>query len=225
MNRQEGVVPILIVILIVLAVSGYLIYNNYLNNRTKVVSPLATTNPIPAPTGANVSSESTGSALSPAPTGAGETANWKTYTNSALGFSFSYPKELNYIYDQFGFNHPDNPEGNLLLQNYDGSKLSKDDSANFQMEVDAYKNTDQATLEKYVKDPNKVWNINNAQTFTSLILGNEPALKGQAIQKNEKVPTLWVAHKGYILTIHSETPNSQNASWFNQILSTFKFTQ
>ena len=153
------------------------------------------------------------------------TANWKTYTNKALGFSFSYPQELSYLYDQFGFNHPDNPEGNLLLQNYDGSKPRKNQAIDFQMVVEAYKSSDRVTLDKYVKDPNKVWNQSGVQTFTDIILDNEPSLKGLAIQKNEKVPTIWISHKGYILTIYLETPKSTNASLFDQILSTFKFTQ
>lgn len=151
-------------------------------------------------------------------------SDWKTYSNSSLGFSFSYPMILDHLYDQFGFNHPDNPEGNLLLQNYDGSKPRQDQSTDFQMVVEAYKNSDQVTLDKYVKDPNKAWNQSGVQTFANITLGNEPALKGLAIQKNEKVPAIWVSRKEYILTIYLETPKSTNASLFDQILLTFKFT-
>lgn len=153
-----------------------------------------------------------------------EQKNWKIYSNSALGFSFSYPTELNYIYDQFGFNHPDNPEGNLLLQNYDGSNPRKYQSTDFQMVIEAYKNSEQIGLDLYVKDPNKVWNQGGIQTFKSTTVGDLAALKGATVQKYEKTPTLWVSNKGFILTIYLGTPKSENADLFDKILETFKFS-
>ena len=75
MKAQKGLAPILIVILIALAVGGYLVYQN----QSKSVSPVKTD-------------------TSPAPTGATETANpdsiganWKTYTNTQHGYSLKYP--------------------------------------------------------------------------------------------------------------------------------------
>lgn len=199
--EQKGLAPILVVLIIALGIGGYLIYSGKINLNQKY-SPQQTTQ---------------------TPTASDQTANWKTYTNSSLGFSFSYPKELSYLYDQFGFNHPDNPEGNLLLQNYDGSKSTKGDSSNFQFQIEAYKNSDQVSLDNYIKNPNKVWNMNNPQTFTSIMLGDRQAYKGQSIQKNEKVPAVWVMNNSYIFTITLSTPNSKNAVWFDKILSTFKF--
>ncbi|MDP3973913.1 MAG: hypothetical protein Q8P92_03710 [Candidatus Daviesbacteria bacterium] len=192
----------LVVLVLVVGAGGYFLYQKQVNKPvTTPQTSQVTPSPIPD-----------------------ETANWKTYSNSSLGFSFSYPMILDHLYDQFGFNHPDNPEGNLLLQNFDGSKPRQDQPTDFQMVVEAYKNSDQVTLDKYVKDPNKVWNQSGVQIFADITLGNEPALKGLAIQKNEKVPTIWVSHKGYVLTIYLETPKSTNASLFDQILSTFKFS-
>ena len=72
--KQKGLAPILIVLLIATAISGYLIYQN---QSAKPTSPVTTV-------------------ASPAPTAAAETANpdsiganWKTYT--ASDFSFKYP--------------------------------------------------------------------------------------------------------------------------------------
>lgn len=195
---QKGLAPIVIILLIAAGVGGYLIYSGKINLPQKQTLETKTSE-------------------------VNETTDWKTYSNSSLGFSFSYPKQLDYLYDQFGFNHPDNPEGNLLLQNYDGANSAQQDPANFQLVISAYKNVDKVALETFVKDPAKVWNINNTQTFTPFMLHNKPAYKGKSIQKNEKVPTVWVVNNGYILTIYLETPESRNAAWFDEILPTFKF--
>ena len=82
---QKGYIPILIVILIaVLAVGGYFAYSSLRANPAKPASvaispsPASVSNPTPKP-------ESTSSAVNPAPNGAWETANWKTYTNIKYG--------------------------------------------------------------------------------------------------------------------------------------------
>ena len=68
MNRQKGLAPILIVILIALAIGGYLIYQK----QFKVVPALQQT-------------------VQPSPVD--ETANWKTYTSSSYSFSLKYPND------------------------------------------------------------------------------------------------------------------------------------
>lgn len=73
MNRQKGIAPILIVIIISVAVGGYLIYSNYSNNRTKTTT-------VPQ------------QSIQPSPS-ADETTNWKTYTNKYL--TFEYPASWN----------------------------------------------------------------------------------------------------------------------------------
>ena len=70
MNKQKGLAPILIILLIAAAVGGYFIYANYLNNQTRVTQQ-------------NTKS-------SPSPTD--ETANWKTYTHNELSYSIKYPQ-------------------------------------------------------------------------------------------------------------------------------------
>lgn len=68
--KQKGFAPIIILVLIALAVVGYFGYKNYWPKlQTLVVSPTPTATDDP-------------------------TANWKTYTNTAYGFSFKYPSDL-----------------------------------------------------------------------------------------------------------------------------------
>lgn len=85
-DKQRGFVPILIVILIAILAGGYFVYSN---SQTKTSTPT----PQPSPSLSDVS---------PAPTGAAETAsteqsrsaNWKTYTNTKYGFTIKYPTNL-----------------------------------------------------------------------------------------------------------------------------------
>lgn len=75
MDRQKGLVPVLIIILIAAGISGYFVYTN---SQTKTPTP--TSQPSPSPSDA-----------SPVPTGATETANWKTYTSLTMAFELRYP--------------------------------------------------------------------------------------------------------------------------------------
>lgn len=72
---QKGLAPILIVILIAAAVGGYFIYQ-------KQIKPVVVPQQTAQPSSTNAS---------PAPTGVGEIANWKTYTNTKVGFQIKYP--------------------------------------------------------------------------------------------------------------------------------------
>lgn len=77
--KQKGFTPILIVLLVaVLGIVGYFIYTNYSNSQSKTEPVVTQTNPIPTP------AESTTST---------EMANWKTYTNTYLGYSLKYPPD------------------------------------------------------------------------------------------------------------------------------------
>lgn len=80
--KQKGLAPVVIVVLIAaLAVGGYLIYKL---PRTAVPPPTPQTTPMSSPT----------PNPSPAPADAGETTNWKTYTDSQIGYSIKYPQEI-----------------------------------------------------------------------------------------------------------------------------------
>ena len=81
---QKGLAPILIVLLIAV-IGGYLIYQN--QSAAKPYRPF----PSAAP---EIKPSSSPADASGAPTGAAETANWKTYTNTAIGIEFKLPSNL-----------------------------------------------------------------------------------------------------------------------------------
>lgn len=87
MNKQKGLAPILIVLLIALGIGGYLIYQKQAK-PVAVPQQTSESTPVPAPT-----FESTNSVASSSPNGAGEFANWKTYTNTKYGFIVNYPSD------------------------------------------------------------------------------------------------------------------------------------
>lgn len=151
-----------------------------------------------------------------------ETANWKTYTNSSLGFSFSYPLDLIYLYDQFDdFINKNTLNGNLLLQNFDGTKPRREKASDFQLVVDVNRNQQHLSLNEYIEQNNNL----NPSNLQEISINGKKAIRGIAIQKYEKVPVVWLEYKGFIFTIFLETPKSTNAQWFDKILSTFRFSQ
>lgn len=74
MNKQKGLAPILIVLLITAVVGGYLIYQKQFK---PVTVPQVAVKPSPTPVSTAIATSSA------------EAANWKTYTN--YGISFEYP--------------------------------------------------------------------------------------------------------------------------------------
>ena len=79
MNKQKGLAPILIVLLIAV-IGGYLIYQN---QSAKPYKPF----PAAAPE------------IKPSSSPVNETANWKTYTHPILKFSVKYPTNWAYVGD------------------------------------------------------------------------------------------------------------------------------
>jgi len=78
-NRQKCIAPILIVILIAVAVGGYLLYQE----QTKpVVVPQTISQSSPSPV------------VSPVASSSAEIANWKTYTNIQDGYSMKYRQDF-----------------------------------------------------------------------------------------------------------------------------------
>lgn len=69
---QKGFAPILIVLLIALAIGGYLTYQKQIKST-----------PLPQPSPSSITTSVASSS--------DETTNWKTYTNDMFNFSFKYP--------------------------------------------------------------------------------------------------------------------------------------
>lgn len=142
------------------------------------------------------------------------TANWKTYTNEDYRFSFSYPKELTYLYDHL-------KDGNILLQNFDGSSPRKELDSDFQMVITA-NDTNGKPLEDYPKQ----WETELGKLPTETIsVGGITAIKDFSGQKYQAVPTVWFSKNATTFMIQLSHPKSTNKIWFDQILSTFKFVE
>ncbi len=77
---QKGNIALLVIILVAV-VAGYWFTINYSNKRTETTPVASQTNPTPKPV------ESTSSA---------DMANWKTYTNTKIGFQIQYPSNWEY---------------------------------------------------------------------------------------------------------------------------------
>ncbi|MDP1722204.1 MAG: hypothetical protein Q8L37_03265 [Candidatus Gottesmanbacteria bacterium] len=173
-----------------------------------------TSSPTPLPDGA--------SAKEGAPTlatGADLFAQWITYTNDKHKFSFTYPQELSYLNDYLDKNTQ--IYGNLLLQNFDGSKPRKELTSDFQMGI--WLNKDDGTpLANHPKQWEKELGKLPIEYIT---VGGINAIKGFSEQKYQAVPTVWFSKNDDSYMIQLSHPNSTNKIWFDQILSTFKFTE
>lgn len=82
MNRQKGLAPILIILLIAFSIGGYLVYSGKINLNNSESTISQTTHPSPIPSSS-------------------ETANWKTYTNTKYQYSIKFPSYYNIV------NYPD----------------------------------------------------------------------------------------------------------------------
>lgn len=156
-----------------------------------------------------------------------ETASWKTYTNTEIGFSFQYPQELNYIYDDNMKDVRTRKTGQLLIQNYDDSKpVDSKDSLKIQIHLTIGKDM-VLSLEQHINNQQNLMR-EYGKTLPSLreiMVDNERAFKGGTIQKGELVPIVWFKHKEFDYTLVISPETFSNVRLLDQILSTFKFTQ
>ncbi|MBI2338656.1 hypothetical protein HYU95_05750 [Candidatus Daviesbacteria bacterium] len=113
--KQKGLAPILIMILIGVAVSGYLLYTRQAKPTPPPQNPTATQTP------QSTSASSLITNASPAPAGTGESANWKTYTDQELIENSGFYLRI--------------PSG-WIIKYRKAYKLSQDYYANFRIELD-----------------------------------------------------------------------------------------
>jgi hypothetical protein len=85
-NNSKGFAPILIILVIVaVVIVGYFVYRNYRSTTQPIIQPTASVVTLATPVQVTQST-------SPTPSDAtNSTANWKTYINSQYKFSFKYP--------------------------------------------------------------------------------------------------------------------------------------
>ena len=142
------------------------------------------------------------------------TADWKTYTNTKFGFSFKYPKDLSYIYDQSDqYSETGINNAMILLQNFDGSKPRTETEQDFQIIV-------------YIANKNGNFNLEDPQGEQSeTVINGVRVIRASTTQKWVSVPTLFFQSSPNKIAVQLSNPNSTNKTWFDQILTTFKFTE
>ena len=220
--REAGQILIflLVGILILAAVGGTLIYTNYSNNRSKTVpNPVVTQTPQPTPSPSDAR---------PTPIGAGETANWKTYTDQTFKYEFKYPAT-------WGLTPSD---AKVNLSNYIVSFYPDGFTGVPSRGIDIRLATGGASLDDLSKTPSDqaAWFSSDKSTFGQI--GPYKSLTKLQIYKPNP-PSGFIGewcnciHKnvyidlnnGKVLNINGYWSNQDNqfGNIFNQILSTFKF--
>lgn len=195
MDRQKGLAPILIVILIALAVGGYLVYQK----QTRPASlPQPTTQPTLSPD------------ASSAPTGNEETANWKSYTAMDNSYSFKYP-------DQWYLENPSAVGGLSFFQV--GATPIHSTSGRFGNETLIIIDYSVANFD-HLK--NNVKNPDNSPVYTETIIAGKRVLKSTRLESADILITPLENGKDRILNLR--VPDQSNLSILDQILSSFKFT-
>lgn len=148
----------------------------------------------------------------------GQDKGQKMYTNSKLGLSFSYPSDLIYVYDYLNnFTDKSQLTGSLSLQNFADKGNSQITNDDFQIAIWVGKDTG-ITLDKLAMNA-------GSKSIKHTTVNGVDSVKGTSVQKYQDVPTVWLINKGVLYTLQLSTPSSINATWFDQILSTFKFTK
>ncbi|MCL5784121.1 MAG: hypothetical protein M1142_02060 [Patescibacteria group bacterium] len=207
MNRQKGLAPILIVVLVTLiAVGGYLIYQK----QFKLVPVPQSTQSSPSPVSQNESSSSA------------ETANWKTYTNKTYKYKFNYPE--NWYIQTLGDNrYVYISDQKLDIKNgidspslkYDLIDISYNPPNQIDMPVTAPIGTKQKLSQSL-----------SVQKIADLNIDGRPGAKINFIdQRGNKLNEVsyWVSllDNG---TLQISATSSAKINMVDQILSTFKFT-
>ncbi len=244
--KQKGFAPILIVLLIALAVGGYLLYQK--QTRPDVVSqPVVqpSSNPVISPV-ASDSAETTNSDLIG--------ANWKTYTNTntKYGFSVKYPESWYFISaeENYGADYKGAKVEILFSNKLKGGKIPSGvdidrstahgliavDECNYKSGCDIW-----TSETKFYDTKNSLWQSGGGGAYLSTRKVSLSQLGGKkAILIESQADTNAEVYKGeysiqYNVFLENEhltltfTYNSQNKdneqvlNKFNQILSTFKF--
>lgn len=209
---QKGQIQILIGILILVIVAGgaYFLGKSNVKPSTPVVSQTSQPTPSLTPD------------ASPAPTGARETANWKTYTDSANGFLFKYPNNWNQVEmatHQIAISpsipQPFDPSkvfslsGILITVTSDNDKILDSTQYVNQMVIPVN------TYSKNAKITQKLSNIDGV-----IVEGITGAASGQP-----SGPSAYITKGTKIMRIDLDSTGIENArDVFDKILSTFKFT-
>ncbi|MBI2330309.1 hypothetical protein HYU94_02885 [Candidatus Daviesbacteria bacterium] len=224
MHRQKGLAPILIILLIALAVGGYLLYQKQLNPSWNDYKLFPISQPSPSPVTSPVASSSA------------ETANWKTYTSSEYNPFFpdetikkynqtkqrdGYTNDENTKYIKFSIKYPANWQQGY----FDDPAVGSGGKNSFIFSNGDYKITiskgyapggnscDQKIL-KEILTQTSGFNLSRVKVFDSETGTFELCEKGGS---NTQI--------GRIIYITPQNYDTKILDEMDQILSTFRFTQ
>ncbi len=196
---QKGLAPITIIVGILIAViiagGAY-----YLGRQTTPKSSPAVVSQTPQPTPSPTPD------ASPVPNGTGETANWKTYTNTVYQYSLKYPPHWQYIICQSSNNFYFDP--NPACETDDPGVLTLHIDNEIKQPLINISDEFQAVSKKVVT-------IGNEQGEKILVEKVKPAPGA------DKITIAAVTHNGKTYTFNLQDINEENT--LDQILSTFKF--
>lgn len=210
MNRQKGLVPILIVILIALAVGGYFVYQN--QTKPVVSQPITQSSPIPV--------------TSPTATNPADMANWKTYISIDGKYSIQYPEDYT-IEETNSVSTADKyPSGKKQI-----AIKPSNQKLNFIMYVNYYPIPSPAVTSEVMQqvsacDVVNAQKTNNASKGVDFILDNqkgvmyENSLCAQFTSTNFYVS---LNNRVYSISVASTEKYNLHKTLVEQILSTFKF--
>jgi hypothetical protein len=139
--------------------------------------------------------------------------SWKTYKNTRFNFSFKYPPELIYVYDQSD-QYVENGISNamILIQNFDGSKPRTETDSDFQIVA-------------YIANKSGQFNLEDPQgEQTKTTINGVEVIKSFTTQKWVLVPTVFFRSSPNKVAFQLSNPKSTNKVWFDQIVSTFQVT-
>lgn len=223
--RQKGFAPIIILVLILLGVIGYFIYQNtqLQKSNSNVTSPSTVPN-------ANLLQSS------PTPD---PTVNWKTYTNTKYGYSVKYPS--NWEPNRWIANLSDEELAKETLVEFNdltlpGISTGKDSGTGFQIATNELNpNGDGRNcsdlndcFSKTFKERKESTNTTNrvSTTFwgqTAIIFNYQ--LKGTLYSQSFKYIYFIYQGNAYDMNISTRSDREKEVfGIFDQILSTFKFT-
>lgn len=223
-GEQAGFTPILVLvgILVLITVTGGAFYlGNSLQKPIQSQNPVSTSAiPNPSPVAISQTPQPTHSPL-PTQTAipTNETANWKTYTNTKLGFSFKYPPEASVTESKPGEIHVRYTEQCFACQVNPGYGVS------FDIKNLNLKNLKEVVEEEFERDKDS-WR--NLSSLSEIKVGS---YSGYTYSIKSKVETkrIYLSHTTddtYIqISYGSQYGNDKgDQKKIDQILSTFKFT-
>ena len=212
-TAQKGFAPILIVLILAVAISvgGYLVYQQSRLKPTPTPTPQQTAQPTSTPD------------TNPVLNGTGETANWKTYTNTKYKYAVEYPSDwevTSVTADAF----PENVRFTKIIKQ--GNKYVADATVNIIVEANPSKKP--ATKKWYLE---WIQNIPAELVDTTSFTFEEKLFYGyQGLVVNNR--ELFFAKDSYMFRIgwsiagdyiFDDNFAKSTETIYNQILSTFRF--